>query len=201
MTCWDENPFGESSREVGLGATVNINDEYQLYCANPTDGNVARLFNAAREYAWKIGQELFSGIPNTRFHHACENAATNVILDFDEKYDQQRGSFSTWAYQSIRGDLIDWRRGKRWELEDSLDDPDFDHRRFKALREAPMPIDKKLQLERILSLLSEDERTLCELKAQEVSLLGIASTLEVSLATVKRRWKTILEKCRSIEVR
>jgi RNA polymerase sigma factor (sigma-70 family) len=180
---------------------MNINDEYQRYCASPTDENLARLFNAAREYAWRIGQELFSGIPNTRFHHACENAATTVLLDFDEKYDQQRGSFSTWAYQSIRGDLIDWRRGKRWGLEDSLDDPDFDHRKFKQLREEPTLVDEKLRLERILSSLSEDERTLCELKAQEVSLYGIATTLGVSLATVKRRWRAILEKCRNVGVR
>jgi len=181
---------------------MNINDEYQLYCGSPTDENLARLFNATREYAFGIGQELFSsGMPNTRFHHACENAATNVVLDFDEKYDPQRGSFSTWAYQSVRGDLIDWRRGKRWQLEDSLDDPDFHHSELKQLQEEPTLVDKKVLLEKILSSLSEDERALCDLKADDVPLDGIASTLGVSLATVKRRWKTILEKCRSIHVR
>jgi RNA polymerase sigma factor (sigma-70 family) len=158
---------------------MNINDEYQLYCGSPTDENLARLFNAAREYARRVGQELFSGIPNTRFHHACENAATNVVLDFDEKYDPQRGSFSTWAYQSIRGDLIDWWRGKRWGLEDSLDDPDFHHGKLKQLQEEPAIVDKKLLLGKILSSLSEDERAICQMKAEDVPLDGIASILGV----------------------
>jgi RNA polymerase sigma factor (sigma-70 family) len=172
---------------------MNINDEYQLYCSTPTDENLARLFNAAREYAFKIGQELF---PDLYQRHACESAAATVLLDFEEKFDPQKGSFSTWAYQSIRADLIDWRRGKRWHLlQDSLDD----HRELQLPEETTL--DEKLLLKKILSTLSKDERALCQMKAYGEPLDSIASTLGISLATVKRRWKTILEKCRGIEVR
>ncbi len=172
---------------------MDVNDEYQLYCNNPTDENLARLFNATREYAFRIGQALF---PDLYQRHACENAATNVLLDFDRKYDSQRGAFSTWAYQSIRGDLIDWRRGKRWQLlQDSLDD----HQELNV-SDGSAP-DEKLSLEKILATLSDDERALFQMKAHGEPLDSIASTLGVSLATVKRRWKAILEKCRGIGVR
>jgi DNA-binding NarL/FixJ family response regulator len=50
-------------------------------------------------------------------------------------------------------------------------------------------------------MLSEDEQRLCEMKAHGLPLNGIASTLGVSLATVKRRWKIILENARGIGVR
>ena len=96
----------------------------------------------------------------------------------------------------MRADLIDWRRGKRWHLlQDSLDD----HRKLQLPEETTL--DEKLLLKKILSTLSKDERALCQMKAYGEPLDVIASTLGVSLATVKRRWKTILEKCRSIEVR
>jgi len=171
-----------------------INEEYQRYCGDPTDENLARLFGATREYAFKIGHQLF---PDLYQRHACENAASTILLSFNEKFDPQRGSFSTWAYQSIRRDLIDWRRGKRWQLlQDSLDD-----RRKFELPEARTLVVEGLLLKEILSRLSEDEQALCYLKAFGEPLDEIASDLGVSLATVKRRWKAIVEKSRMIGVR
>jgi|SRR5271156_99025 len=179
---------------------MDVNEEHLRYCSNPTEENLARLFNATREYAIRIGQESLDVLPGTYWRHACENAASTVLLDFDEKFDPQKGSFSTWSYQSIRRDLIDWRRGKIRRLETSLDAPDFDHSNLKGPEE-PALVDNQLLVRKIFSMLSEDEQYLCEMKIDGCPLNGIASTLGVSLATVKRRWKAIVEKSRSIGVR
>jgi DNA-binding NarL/FixJ family response regulator len=58
-------------------------------------------------------------------------------------------------------------------------------------------IEAKLFLQKVLSTLSDEERTLCELMRKGESLHRMADKLGVSLATVKRRWDGIREKGRN----
>ena len=109
------------------------------------------------------------------------NAATNAVLNFNEKFNPDRASFSTWAHLSIQGDLRDWRRKQERRREKSIEES--------GLRGVPHSedIESRVSLEQFLSTLSEEERKLWETKARAISLYGIAMTLGLSLSTVKRR--------------
>jgi RNA polymerase sigma factor (sigma-70 family) len=176
---------------------MKVNEAYELYCGNPTDENYAQLYNATREYALNIGHSLLQAL-GTYYRHACENAATTVLLSFSEKFDPKRASFSTWANQAIRADLIDWRRKKERLLNGESRYAEY----VSILRASPVAADDQVLLDQILSRLSEDERRLLDWKEVDgASLRAMASEFGVSLATIKRRWDALVEKCRGIEVR
>src|ERR1700691_464998 len=143
---------------MNLGASMNVTDEHELYRSDPTDENFARLYEATREYAWKIGRGLFPDLDKSYYRHACENAATTVVLYFEEKFDPQKGSFSTWAFQSIRCDLIDWRQKKMRRREDSLDVLHHDQ----PTPVGDFPLDERLLLDGILPTLTDEEWKLCD---------------------------------------
>lgn len=176
--------------------STDVNDRFELYRANPTDENYVSLYGVLREYAWKLGHTLLAEFDQSTYRHASENAATTVLLDFPRNFDPHKASFSSWAYQSIRGDLLDWRRKRLRRSENSLDAPDFDGSTL-AASDQFTGIENKLLLERIFSTLSEEERRLCKLRANGIPLQRMAHELGVSLATVKRRWDAIVEKSRS----
>jgi len=167
-----------------------VNDAYEAYRNDPTDENYARLYDALRVFGQSLAPLVIPDFGRTQYHHAAENAATNSLLEL-EKFDPQKASFSTWAYMSIKGDLIDWRRKRERRREDSLLEVDSDSLQstdpFSVLED-------KLFLQKFLSTLSDEERTLCELMQKGECLHRMADKLGVSLATVKRRWDDIRKK-------
>jgi RNA polymerase sigma factor (sigma-70 family) len=166
-----------------------VNEKYEAYSRNPTSENFSYLVRATQEYAQKIGRLAFSYLHESQYLHACESAAENTMLDL-KKFDPQRASFSTWAYQSIYRDLTDWSRKRTRRLRV--------HAEYAAMPTSnPLPSDDKFLLEQILSSLSEDERELLRLKADESSLEEMAAHFGVSIATIKRRWCAVIEKSRS----
>ncbi|MGH2506610.1 MAG: sigma-70 family RNA polymerase sigma factor [Ktedonobacteraceae bacterium] len=174
---------------------MDVNDAYEAYRSNPTDENYAQLYNVAREYALKIGNGLLRALGSTH-QHACENAATTVLLSFSEKFDPQKASFSTWAYQSIRADLLDWRRKK-----DRLYQKETAYLEYMAaLAQKPMAADDKLLLEEILLDFSEDDVRLLRWKVNGESIESMARQLGVSIATIKRRWDDLLTRAHNAGV-
>jgi RNA polymerase sigma factor (sigma-70 family) len=165
-----------------------VNEAYESYRKNPTDSNYKALYEGMRAYARRLGALLLSGLPNSRYFHACENAATNALMNL-EHFDPQRASFSTWAYQSICGDIKDWKRklDRRTQLGEE----------YAALPKPRRLIWKEdIWIAEVLSRLTESERKLVQLKLEGASLNETASQLAVSTATVKRRWTTVIAKMR-----
>lgn len=168
-----------------------VNDAYKAYRGDPTDENYARLYEALRDYGQSLANSVIPGVGRTYYHHAAQNAATNTLLEL-EKFDPQKASFSTWAYMSIKRDLIDWGRKRERRREDGLAKVDSS-----KSTDAISIIEARLFLQKFLSTLSEEERTLCELMEKGEPLHRMASKIGVSLATVKRRWSGIREKGRN----
>ena len=170
-----------------------VNDAYEAYRSDPTDENYARLYEALREYSQSLAKSVIPDVGRTSHHHAAENAATNSLLEL-EKFVPQKASFSTWAYMSIQRDLIDWARKRERRRENSLEDSltEVESNTSKST-EAISAIEARLFLQKFLSSLSHEERTLCELMQNGSSLHRMADALGVSLATVKRRWDGIAE--------
>jgi RNA polymerase sigma factor (sigma-70 family) len=174
-----------------------VNDAYEAYRSGPTDENYARLYEALREYSQSLAKSVIPDVGRTYHHHAAENAASNSLLEL-EKFDPQKASFSTWAYMSIKRDLIDWARKRERRRENSLEESltEVESNTSKST-EAISAVEARLFLQKFLSTLSDEERTLCEMMQNERPLHRMAYALGVSLATVKRRWDGIREKGRN----
>ena len=170
-----------------------VNDAYEEYRSDSTDENYGRLYEALREYSQSLANTVIPDSSRSYHHHAAENAATNSLLEL-EKFDPQKASFSTWANMSITRDLIDWVRKRERRREDSLEKVNSDS----AKSTDPISVvEAKLLLEKVLSTLSDEERTLCGMMQNGLPLHRMADYLGVSLATVKRRWDGIREKGRN----
>jgi RNA polymerase sigma factor (sigma-70 family) len=172
-----------------------VNEAYEAYRGDPSEENYEKLYTATIKYALNIGHNLFGDYSPPRFHHACVNAATNALLDFSEKFKPERGSFSTWAHLSIEGDLRDWRRKRERWREERIDESKARGSHYSEDH------DSRVALEKLLSTFSEDDRRLWQMKVDGTDLSSMASRLDVSLATVKRRWDALQEKVRSAVVR
>jgi RNA polymerase sigma factor (sigma-70 family) len=172
---------------------ASVNDAYEAYRTDSTDENYARLYDALREYSQNLAISVIPTADRTYYFHAAENAATNSLLEL-EKFDLQKASFSTWAHMSIKRDLIDWARKRERRREDNLAKVDSDSSKP---TDAISVVEANLMLEKFLSTLSEEERTLCELMKKGWALHRMAYKLGISLATVKRRWDGIREKGRN----
>jgi len=165
-----------------------LNRAYEAYRNNPTGSNEKALYDSLRAYARRLGTLLLSSLPNSRYFHACENAATRVLMSL-QAFDPGRASFSTWAYQSICGDLRDWKRK-------------FDRRVLSEQEYAnlPEPVRQRnhedLLVSEILSNLTDAERELVQLRIEDASLQEIAVHFGISTATVKRRWNAVTQKLR-----
>jgi RNA polymerase sigma factor (sigma-70 family) len=170
-----------------------VNDAYEAHRSDPTDENYARLYESLREYSQSLAKSVIPDVGRTYYHHAAENAATNSLLEL-EKFDPQKASFSTWAHMSITRDLIDWARKRERRREDSVADVDLDNSKSTDTISA---VEARLFLQKFLSTLSDEERTLCEMMKNGRPLHRMADALGVSLATVKRRWDGIREKGRN----
>jgi RNA polymerase sigma factor (sigma-70 family) len=171
-----------------------VNDAYEAYRSDSTDENYARLYEALREYSQSLAKSVIPDVGRTSHHHAAENAATNCLLEL-AKFDPQKASFSTWANMSIRGDLIDWARKRERRREDSLMGVDSDSSKS---TDPISVLEAKLFLQKFLSSLSDQERTLCEMMKSGKPLHRMADELGISLATVKRRWDDIRQKGRNV---
>ena len=171
-----------------------VNDAYEAYRTDSTDDeNYARLYEALRDYSQSLAKSVIPDVGRTYYHHAAENAATNSLLELD-KFDPQKASFSTWAYMSIKRDLIDWARKRERRREDSLEEVNSDSEQS---TDAVSAVEAKLFLQKFLSTLSDEERYLCEMMQNGWPLHRMAAELGVSLATVKRRWDEIRKKGRT----
>jgi len=166
---------------------MSITDVYELYRNDPSEDSFSRLVQATREYAKNIGRTVFSHLDESRYLHACENAATTALLGFKDKYDPQKGSFSTWIYNSIVRDLIDWQREKARRAANLQYGP-------VSLPGRTVPLEDRFLLEEILTRLTVEEQGLVRLKADGATLQEMASASGVSTATIKRRLKAIVEK-------
>lgn len=182
---------------------VGVNVAYEVYQTTQNDENYELLYKAVLNYALSIVHRV---IPRgTWRHHAALNAATSTLLEL-EKFDPQRASFSTWAYISLKHDLIDWQRRKDRRRENSLTDlsDDVRHKYLEqwnnSWTDTLGAIDNKIFLRKFVSTLSDEEQSLCEFMAVGLSLSTMADRLGVSLATIKRRWDVIREKGRTARV-
>src|SRR5690349_21733487 len=165
-----------------------VNRAYEAYRKDPTNNEKA-LYDSLRAYARRLGTLLLSSLPNSRYFHACENAATNALMSL-RAFDPDKAAFSTWAYQSICGDLKDWKR--------KFDRRAFSEQEYASLSETRRQMDHEDWLvSDMLSALDDDERKLVQLKIEDASLQEIASHLGISTATVKRRWKALAKKLRT----
>lgn len=194
--------FGHAENQV-TDSDLSVNEAYEVYQSNQTDENYARLYGAVLNYAVSIAYWVIPG--GSWRHHAALNAATSTLLELD-KFDPQRASFSTWAYISLKRDLIDWQRKKDRKRENSLTDL-IDHVELPYWRgwnnswtNTFGAIEDKVFLRKFVSTLSDEEQALCQQMAAGYSLSTMASTLGVSLATVKRRWDVIRDKGRAARV-
>jgi RNA polymerase sigma factor (sigma-70 family) len=174
-----------------------VNDAYEAYRTDPSDENYAQLYEVLRKYSQSLAGVVIPDVGRTRYYHAAENAATNSLLEL-EKFDAQKAAFSTWAYMSIKRDLIDWARKIERRREDGIEKADADSSKSTDPISA---VEAKLFLEKFLSTLSDEERTLCEVMQNGWPLHRMAHELGVSLATVKRRWDDIREKGRNARSR
>jgi RNA polymerase sigma factor (sigma-70 family) len=186
---------------------LNANEAYEAYRSDQTDENYERLYEAVLTYGVKLANLV---IPKGGWqHHAALNAATSTLLEL-EKFDPQRASFSTWAYMSLKHDLIDWQRKRDRQRENCLTDlmddvsahvnPTYLLGWNNSWTDTFGAIEDKIFLRKFVSTLSDEEQSLCKQMAAGYSLSRMASTLGVSLATVKRRWDVIREKGRAARV-